>query len=60
MNIMLLSLLLTRATNALAVILGTAIVVVVMLQAEHQGWGPLTRSAVGIAAGVITFLMLNQ
>ncbi len=40
-NIFLLGILLSRATSGLAVTFGSAIVVVVMLQAEHQGWEPL-------------------
>lgn len=59
-NLVLLGVLIARAESVLAVLLGTAMVVVVMLQAERQGWGPLTRMAAGVAAGVFTFLVLNH
>ncbi|MFC3833533.1 hypothetical protein [Deinococcus rufus] len=57
-NMILLGLLTIRASNPLAVLLSIAMLVVVMFHAEFQGWGPVRRSAAGIVAGVLTFLVL--
>lgn len=57
-NALLLGVLFARAHNAMAVLVGLAVLVLVMMHCDHQGWGPLTRSVAGICAGLVAFLAM--